>query len=186
VYFSSDKNINTPFKEMQTPVFRQNNQGQISLFPARSDENTAGNDPVRLINRIVDAMEIKELLSEYRGGGTSACHPRMMLKVLLFACCQKICSGRKISQALRRDTAFMWLSGNQTPDFRTVNLFRSGCLKTGIEAVFKNPLLFMFDEDCVKTEDYYCDGAIIQADAGKHNICLPQWKITYFQRRNTG
>ncbi|MDR0349908.1 MAG: IS5/IS1182 family transposase, partial [Tannerella sp.] len=59
-------------------VFRQNNQGQISLFPARLDENTAENDPVRLINRTVDAMEIKEFLSEYRGGSTGACHPRMM------------------------------------------------------------------------------------------------------------
>jgi transposase len=92
---------------MQTPVFKKNTQGQISLFPARLDENIAENDLVRLINRIVDAMEIKELLSEYRGGSTGACHPRMRLKVLLFACCQKICGGRKISQALRRDTAFM-------------------------------------------------------------------------------
>jgi transposase len=167
VYLSSDKNINTQFKDMQTPVFK-NNQGQISLFPARLDENTAENDPVRLINRTVDAMEIKELLSEYRGGGTGACHPRMMLKVLLFACCRKICSGRRISQTLQRDTAFMWLSGSQTPNFRTVNLFRCGRLKTGIEAVFRNLLLFMFDEGCIKIEEYYCDGTIIQADANKH------------------
>jgi transposase len=140
VYFSSDKNINTQ------------------------------NDPVRLINKIVDAMEIKELLSEYKGGGTDAYHLRIMLKVLLFACCRKIYSGRKISRALRRDIAFMWLSGNQTPNFRTVNLFRSCRLKIGIEAVFKKLLLFMFDEGYIKTEDYYCDGAIIQADAGKHKV----------------
>jgi transposase len=115
-------------------------------------------------------MEIKELLSEYKGGGTGACHPRMMLKVLLFACCQKICSGRRISQALRRGTTFMWLSGNQTPNFRTVNFFRSGRLKIGIEAVFRNLLLFMFDEGYIKIEDYYCDGTIIQVDAGKHKV----------------
>jgi transposase len=108
VYLSSDKkNINTQSKDMQIPVFKQNNQGHISLFPARLDENIAKNDLVRLINRIVDAMELKELLSEYRGGGTGACHPRRMLKVLFFAYCLKIYSGRKISQALRRDIAFM-------------------------------------------------------------------------------
>jgi Transposase and inactivated derivatives len=158
---------------MQIPVFKQNNQGQISLFPARLDENIAENDLVRLINKIVDAMEIKDLLSGYKGGGTSAYHPRMMLKVLLYAYCQKIYSGRKISQALKRDVAFMWLSGNQSPDFRTINLFRSGRLKTGIEDVFKSLLLFMFDEGYIKIEDYYCDGTIIQADANKHKAT---WK----------
>jgi transposase len=155
---------------MQTPVFRQNNQSQISLFPARLDENTAENDLVRLINRTVNVMEIKELLSGYRGSGTGACHPRMMLKVLLFACCQKIYSGRKISQALQRDIAFMWLSGNQTPNFRTINLFRSGRLKMSIDDIFKNLLLFMFDEGYIKIEEYYCDGTIIQADANKHKV----------------
>jgi Transposase and inactivated derivatives len=143
------------------------------LFPARLDENIGENDLVRLINKIVDKMDMKELLSGYRGGGASAYHPRMLLKVLLYAYCMKIYSGRKIARALQRDTAFMWLSGRQTPDFRTINHFRSGRLKNGIGQIFKSLLMLMFEEGYIGLDEYYCDGSIILADANKHKAT---WK----------
>jgi hypothetical protein len=49
----------------------------------------------------------------------------MMLKVIIYAYSQKIYSSRSIAQELKTDTAFMFLSGLQSPDFRTICLFRA-------------------------------------------------------------
>ena len=68
---------------MAKVVFKNYNQGQISLFPASLDEKIPADSPVRLVNQIVDKLDISNLLSGYKGGGTSAYHPRMMLKVVI-------------------------------------------------------------------------------------------------------
>jgi transposase len=100
---------------MKIPVFKQNNQGEISLFPARLDERIGESHLIRVINQVVNRMDIN-LLSSYKGGGTSSYHPRMLLKVLLYAYCMKIYTSRKIANALCSDITFMWLSGKQYPD----------------------------------------------------------------------
>jgi hypothetical protein len=64
----------------------------------------------------------------------------------------------------------MWRSGKQYPDFRTINGFGSGRLKESIEEIFKGLLLFMFEEEYIRLEEYYCDGSTFQAEANKHKI----------------
>jgi transposase len=49
----------------------------------------------------------------------------MMLKVVVYAYSLGIYSSRRIAQELKTDTAFMFLSGLQAPDFRTICLFRA-------------------------------------------------------------
>jgi transposase len=49
----------------------------------------------------------------------------MMLKVIIYAYSLGIYSSRMIAQELKTDTAFMFLSGLQAPDFRTICLFRA-------------------------------------------------------------
>lgn len=155
---------------MSNPVFKQYNQGEILLFPSRLDENIEEQHLVRVINSIVDQMELSNLLSTYKGGGASSYSPRMLLKVLLYAYCLKIYTGRKIANVLRSDINFMWLSGKQYPDFRTINNFRSGRLKESIEDIFKSLLGFMFKEGYIRLEEYYCDGTTMLADANKHKV----------------
>ena len=86
---------------MPKPVFKPNLQGQVSLFPARLDENIAEDSPVRLVNQVVDNLDIREVERTYTGGGTSAYHPRMMLKVLFFAYMKNIFSCRKNGEKLK-------------------------------------------------------------------------------------
>jgi len=59
-------------------------------------------------------------LNAYPGGGASCYHPEMMLKVLLLAYSRQIYSCRHIADALRDQVSFMWISGNNRPDFRTI------------------------------------------------------------------
>lgn len=58
----------------------------------------------------------------------------MMLKVLAYT--QRIYTARKIAKALRENIYFMWISGKQTPNFRTINLFRSTIMNDIIDEVF--------------------------------------------------
>ena len=109
---------------MRKPVYKSNLQGQISLFPARLDQNIAEGSPVRLVNQVVENLDITAIEKTYSGGGTSAYHPRMMLKVLFYAYMNNIYSCRKIGKQLEENVHYMWLSGNQRPDFRTINNFR--------------------------------------------------------------
>lgn len=48
----------------------------------------------------------------------------MMLKVVLYAYSTGATSSRKIEKFCHRDIAFRWLTGNQTPDYRSVARFR--------------------------------------------------------------
>ena len=158
---------------MQKVQFKQYNEGEVLLFPDRLDSTISENHLVRIINHTVNQLDLTFLISTYSGGGTTAYHPRMLLKILLYAYCLKLYTGRKIANALRSDITFMWLSGKQYPDFRTINNFRSGRLKDSIHTVFKSLLLLMFTEGYIRLEEYYCDGTTIQADANKHKVV---WK----------
>ena len=80
---------------------------------------------VRVVNTIVDELDLSTLYDRYPGGGRPAYHPQMMLKVMIFAYSQKTYSSRQIAKALRENINFIWLSGGNTPDFRTINRFRS-------------------------------------------------------------
>ena len=74
---------------------------------------------MRIINEVVDTLDLSTLLSRHEGGGAPAYHPSMMLKVIIYAYSLGIYSSRRITQELKTDTAFMFLSGLQAPDFRT-------------------------------------------------------------------
>ena len=106
-------------------VFKEYRQDQIFLLPPSLDEFVPQDHEVRIINEVVDALALSPLFSWYEGGGAPAYHPAMMLKVMVYAYSLGIYSSRRIAQELKTDTAFMFLSGLQAPDFRTICLFRA-------------------------------------------------------------
>jgi len=106
-------------------IFREYHQGQGLLLPPSLDEFVPDDHEVRIVNEVVDTVDLSPLLAKYEGGGAPAYHPVMMLKVIIYAYSRDIYSSRSIAQELKTDTAFMFLSGLQSPDFRTICLFRS-------------------------------------------------------------
>jgi len=106
-------------------IFKEYSQCQGLLLPPSLDEFVPENHEARIVNEVVDTMDLSPLLARYEGGGAPAYHPAMMLKVIIYAYSREIYSSRSIAQELKTDTAFMFLSGLQSPDFRTICLFRS-------------------------------------------------------------
>ncbi|GHT26088.1 hypothetical protein AGMMS4957_21540 [Bacteroidia bacterium] len=88
---------------MAKVVFKDYSQGQISLFPTRLDEKIPEDSPARLVNQVVDNLDIRSIMDGYQGGGCSAYHPRMMLKIVLFAYLNNV-----IEDRLRDSMWFMW------------------------------------------------------------------------------
>jgi transposase len=157
-------------KKRSLPVFKEYNQEQMWLLPPSLDELIPKNHVVRTINAALDGMDLSKFIKSYKGGGTSSYHPQMLLKVLIYAYTQKIYSSRNISKALRENIHFMWLAGKNTPDFRTINRFRSTILKDSIETVFTSVVELLLAKRLIKFENYFLDGTKIEADANKYSF----------------
>ena len=65
--------------------FRPYNPNQTVLFPQRIDEDIAENDPVRMVDALVKGLNLESFRKLYKECGRSPYHPKMMLKVNLYA-----------------------------------------------------------------------------------------------------
>ena len=166
---------------MSEAVFKKYDQHQMSLLPESLEDLIPERHLVRVVNEMIDGMNIDSLISTYKGGGTSSYHPRMMIKVLVYSYTQKKYSSREIAKALRENINYMWISGRNRPDFRTINTFRSSRLKECVDNVFASLLELLVKEKLVKIEDYFVDGTKFEADAKRHSYV---WKKT--MERNKG
>jgi len=143
---------------------------QPTLFPQNILDKIAPNHPVRLVNEVVDNLDISTIISKYQGGGTSSFHPRMMIKVLFFSYLSNIYSCRKIERALHENIHFMWLSGCSTPDFRTINYFRGKRLQGEIHKLFAEVVRLLQELNYVSLDVQYIDGTKIEAAANKYTF----------------
>ena len=159
--------------------FREHINNQLVLFPQRIDEDIAPNDPVRLVNAVVDSLDLERFNKLYKERGRSPYHPRMMLKVIIYGYMNNIYSCRRIEQALRRDIHYIWLSGYEKPDFVTINRFRLR-VKDEIDNVFTQLVLILAERGLVSLDVEYIDGTKIESKANKYTFV---WKKTVVRNR---
>lgn len=150
---------------------------QMVLFPQRIDEDIAENDPVRILNAVVDGLSLDNFLKLYKESGRSPYHPKMMLKVILYAYMNNIYSCRKIEKLLLRDIHFIWLAGYEKPDFITINRFRNR-VKEEINNVFTQLVLLLSERGFVSLDVEYIDGTKIESKANKYTFV---WRKTVGQ-----
>lgn len=153
--------------------FKEITSQQTVLFPSNISDKIAANHPVRIVNHIVNQLNIDDVLSGYKGGGTSSYHPRMMIKVLFYSYFCNVYSCRKIEKLLKENIHFMWLSGNNTPNFRTINDFRGKRLKHKIQSLFAELVRLMAELGYVSLDVQYVDGTKIEASSNKYSFV---WK----------
>ena len=140
------------------------------LLPPSIDELIDTNHPVRTISQIIEGLDIDPLLKKYKGGGTSSYHPRMLLKVVVYAYISNIYSSRKMEEACRSNIHFMWLAAMQYPDHNTLNRFRSTRLQDVLRTVFKQVVLLLADEGLLSLKEIYTDGTKIESAANRYTF----------------
>lgn len=155
------------------PVFKHHSVHQQELFPLNLNDLISENHSSRLIDSVVEKLDISEIISQYKGGGTSSYHPKMLLKILFYGYLNNTYSCRKIAKAVKENIYFMWLSGGLQPDFRTINDFRGQKLKGNIEKLFSQLVIMMVDLELVSLEKQFIDGTKIEANAHKYSFV---WK----------
>ena len=149
--------------------FRPYISNQLVLFPQRIDENISDNDPVRVVNAIVDNLNIESFHKLYKESGRSPYHPKMMLKVILYAYMNNIYSCRKIEKLLSRDIHYIWLAGYEKPDFATINRFRNR-VKEEINNIFTQLVLLLAEKGFITLDVTYIDGTKIESKANKYTF----------------
>ena len=81
--------------------FRDYNPKQTLLFPQRLDKDIAGNDPVRVVDTVIDNLKLENFHKLYKERGRSPYHPKMMLKAVIYGYMNNLYSCRKIESALK-------------------------------------------------------------------------------------
>jgi transposase len=157
-------------KPKRSVVFKAYTQNQAMLLPPSLDELIGADHPVRIVNQVLEKIDIEPLLKKYNGGGASSFHPRMLLKVLVFAYINNNYSSRKIEAALKENIYYMWLSGMNQPDHNTINRFRSDRLKEVLRQVFTQVVLLLSEEGLLNIKELYTDGTKIEAGANRYTF----------------
>jgi transposase len=151
-------------------VFKQNNQHQVMAFPPTLEELISADHPVRVVNAVLDKVDITALTSQYKPGGTSSYHPRMLLKVLVYAYINNIYSSRKIEEAVSNHIQYMWLAGMQKPDHNTINRFRSERLQKTLQPIFTQVVMLLCEEGLLNIKELYTDGTKMEANANRYSF----------------
>lgn len=68
----------------QQPTFKPYYQNQMMAIPPTLDELVAKGHPVRVVNEVINRINIQALLDAYHIKGSSSYHPQMLLKVLVY------------------------------------------------------------------------------------------------------
>ena len=78
--------------------FRDYNPKQTILFPQRLDKDIAENDPVRVVDTVIDNLKLEYFRKLYKERGRSPYHPKMMLKAVIYGYMNNLYSCRKIER----------------------------------------------------------------------------------------
>jgi len=155
---------------MARPVFKKYEQHQAFILPPSLEELISPNHPVRIVNQIINSIDLRLLGAQYKGGGASSYHPAMLLKVVVYSYLTNIYSSRKMEEALKENIYLMWLSGMQRPDHHTLNRFRSDRLRYALKTVFVQVVQLLADQGLVSLKEVYVDGTKLEANANKYTF----------------
>ena len=133
------------------------------------NEDIGENEPVRIVDAIVESLDLREFKKLYRERGRCPYHPKMMLKIIFYAYMNNIYSCRKIDTVVQRDIHYIWLAAQERPDFVTINRFRNR-VKSEINNIFTQVVLLMAERGLITLEVEYVDGTKIESKANKYTF----------------
>ena len=153
-----------------------NNRLFLTIDP---NEEISQNDPVRVVDHIVEGLDLKDFSKLYKEKGRCAYDPKMMLKIILYAYMNNIYSCRKIERQVQRDIHYIWLAAQERPDFVTINRFRNR-VKNEINNIFTQVVLLLADRGFITLDVEYIDGTKIESKANKYTFV---WRKTVEKNR---
>ena len=139
------------------------------LFLTVCTDDIPQDDPVRVVDAIVESLDLEAFRKLYGERGRCPYHPRMMLKVILYVYMNNVYSCRKIETAVQRDIHYIWLASQQRPDHVTINRFRNR-VKDEINNIFTQAVLLLAERGFITLDVEYIDGTKIESKANKYTF----------------
>ena len=155
------------------PKFKVYNQQQALLLPPSLSELVPLGHPCRVVNDVIDKLDLTALVDDYELIGCSSYHPKMLLKLLVYGYVNNIYSSRKLEAASKESVYFMWLTSMNYPDHHTINRFRSVRLKGKLQKIFNQIVVLLAEEGLLSIDEVYTDGTKIESAANKYTFV---WK----------
>jgi transposase len=100
---------------------------QVALLPESLDDYVGADNPVRVVDAYVDALDLTELGFDGvapEATGRPGYHPATLLKIYLYGYLNQVQSSRRLERECRRNLELIWLTGRLAPDFKTIADFR--------------------------------------------------------------
>jgi transposase len=102
-------------------------RGQRTLFPDCLEEWVVEDNPVRVIDAFVDALDLGGFGFsgvDPEATGRPSYHPSVLLKLYIYGYLNRIQSSRRLELEAGRNVEVMWLTGRLVPDHKTIADFR--------------------------------------------------------------
>lgn len=148
--------------------FRSVDRATPYLLPPSLDEWLPKDHLARFVVEIVEQLDLSAMKRRYRGTGTEAYHPEVLLGLLIYGYATGTYSSRRIEQATHESLAFRYIAVNTHPDHDTLCTFRKRFLKE-IEALFVQVLGIARGMKLLKLGSIALDGTKIKANASRHS-----------------
>ena len=152
-------------------MYKCGERHQIGLFPASIEDYIGPNDPVRIYDAFVEAIDFNTLgipIAPNKDGAHEY-HPKPMLKLLLYGYSYGgTRSSRKLERACHHNLSFIWLMGGLKPDYRTIARFRREN-KDAIKKVLKESVRLCLEAGLIDGNILFVDGSPIRANASIDN-----------------
>lgn len=150
----------SPFK----PINRHTNY----LFPPSVDDWLPEPHLARFVVDVVEQLDLKEMERAYRGAGTEAFHPALLLSILIYGYATGVFGSRQLERATYDSVAFRYVAANEHPDHDTLNTFRKRFLPQ-IEGLLVQVLLIAQAMKLVSLGHIALDGTKVKANASRHS-----------------
>jgi len=144
------------------------NRDTAYLLPPSVDDWLPKDHLARFVVEIVDQLDLSELTRQYRGSGSDAYHPSVMLGLFIYGYATSVYSSRRIEAATYESVAFRYIAANEQPDHDSLCTFRKRFLKE-IEALFVQVLCIARQMKLLKLGTISLDGTKIHANASRHS-----------------
>jgi len=146
---------------------------QTSFLPARVEDYVAHDNPVRVIEAFVGALDLERLGFRHAGSGGGAGQPPYdpadLLKLYLYGYINRVRSSRGLEREAGRNLELIWLMKHLVPGYRTIAKFRQDNWKA-LKAVNREFVLLVRELGLVGGEVVAIDGAFFDGNASKASI----------------
>ena len=142
---------------------------QGELLPTYPSDLVPEDHPARVLNDIVELLDLSRLYNKYSREGGPTFHPKSIFKVVVYGYSNGNRRCRKLSKACRENIIYMYLSGGIFPDFRTISEFRKNNFDI-LQDLFQQIVQLCYQLGMISFGTISFDGTKIKANASNKRV----------------